>query len=141
MGKRTEEDFKAMEQRKTLNLKKRKMVIKLHRKVAKTVEKEEYVRRPRWYSRKTAQKAIGTQRRLGVLTARASGYPKEFTLQSHNVFLNPMKKLLRGEAYANPEYQAVLIGIVRDFFMKQSMEAKAQEAKAQEIKPEAPNAQ
>lgn len=124
MSKKTQEDINISSQKKEINKKKRKEVLKLHKLIEKA-EREVTPAKKQGISRKTAIKKINSQRRIGVLTMRESKYPKEFTLYSHNIFLNPLKKLIRGEEYKNIEHQKILIGIIQDFMRQQEMQEKA----------------
>lgn len=122
---KTEADIKAASAKREINKKNRKAAVKLQKQVDKTFKNS--------LKTKKVPERVETkqQKRMGVLMLRDSKYPMEFAMHNHNVYLNPLKKMIKGGRYMKDEYQDVMNGIIRDFMMKQQAAAKqAEQAKA-----------
>lgn len=133
--KRTEADLAAIEAKKSVNKIVRKEGLKLRKQAKKSFKTNLKSNTTKKLTSKTALKRANPQRHIGFMTMRASKYPMEFTMKTHNVYLNPLKKMVKGSHYKCLEYQDVLTGIIKDFMMKQEAAIKAQQDTAQAPAP------
>lgn len=65
-------------------------------------------------------------RHAGLMLLRESEYPMAFTINGATVYLNPMKKMIKGEQYKNLAYQDELNRMLTKFMEHQKAILKQQ---------------